>query len=179
MGHTTKFHRYLDLPDYFREMIRDEAIDQAGKLARLATVSREWQEDIEELLFFGMEIDPSVEDDVLMFKQVFKDKRRQYLDVLHIIVNDQPIGPGDTANRIVHIIEATGKVGIFFDYLKSWGRKEVSPYLEIRVESSDWAYLELDVVAVRDLYIRPRRMKSKGWLDWLVSVRRLSKCVQR
>lgn len=137
VGHAMEFHRYLDLPDDVQKMIIEEAINQEDWIARWASVSKEWQEEVEKVTFYDIRIDPSVEEDVLMFKQMFKNERRSYLETLEIILDDRPTGPWHTANGIVQISQVMEKVGIFFHYLNSWNPDQITADLEIRFVSVD------------------------------------------
>lgn len=141
-GYTMEFHRYMDLPSHIRFQIREEAIDQEissgtnehvdwfhpfvtnNNVSRLAPVSKEWQKHIEDYLFEMIRIDPTVEGDVLKFKELFKNHRRRYLRTLDVIVDDQPTGPWHTGGGMLQISLAMEKVGQFLSYLISWDSDE-------------------------------------------------------
>ncbi|KAK7697204.1 hypothetical protein SLS64_013809 [Diaporthe eres] len=141
VGDSMEFHRYMELPSHIRFEIREEAIDQeissgtnehvdwfhpfvTNNVSRLATVSKEWQQHIEDYLFEMIRIDPTVEEDVLKFKELFKNHRRRYLKTLDIIVDDRPTGPWHTAGGMLQINLAMEKVGQFLSYLISWDSDE-------------------------------------------------------
>ncbi|KAI7782598.1 hypothetical protein LA080_013086 [Diaporthe eres] len=122
-------------------MIREEAIDQeissgtnehvdwfhpfvTNNVSRLAPVSKEWQKHTEDYLFEMIRIDPTVEEDVLKSKELFKNHRRRYLKTLDIIVDDRPTGPWHTAGGMLQISLAMEKVGQFLSYLISWNSDE-------------------------------------------------------
>lgn len=141
-GDTMEFHRYMDLPDHIREMIREEAIHQeritvpSGQcnwyfpyisnhnIARLATVSREWQWHTERHLFDMIRIDPLDEEEVRKFKEIFKENRRELLMRLDIIIDDRPTGPWHISGGMLQISQAMEKVGQFFRYLNLWDSDE-------------------------------------------------------
>lgn len=143
-GDTMEFHRYMDLPDHIRGMIREEAIDEEYSIAHLASVSKEWQKDVEGYLFQTIRIDPSVEEDALRFKQLFENQRRGYLEVLNIIVDDRPTGPWHTANGIVQISLVMEKIRMFFHHINSWDRNQVGD-LEIKFVSLDLGFVEFEI----------------------------------
>lgn len=143
-GDTMEFHRYMDLPFHIRDMIREEAIDEEYSIAHLASVSKEWQKDVEGSLFQMIRIDPSVEEDVLMFKRLFKNLRREYLEVLDIIVDDRPTGPWHTANGMMQISLVMEKIRMFFHHINSWDRNQVGD-LEIKFVSLDLGFVEFDI----------------------------------
>lgn len=134
---TMEFHRYMDLPSHIREDILGEALEQEvvpgtneridwccplvtnHNVARLAAVSKEWQQYVEGYLFELIRIDPSVEEDVLRFKELFKHHRRKYLRVVDIIIDDRPTGPWHMTSGMLQISLAMEKVGKFFNYLNS------------------------------------------------------------
>lgn len=142
-GDTMEFHRYMDLPFQIRKQIRKAAIDQElvpginksidwwhplvtnRNVARLAPVSKEWQQHVEGYLFEMIRIDPSDEEDVLRFKELFKHHRRKYLRVLDIIIDDRPTGPWHVAGGMLPISLALEKIGQFFSYLISWDSDEI------------------------------------------------------
>lgn len=92
------FHRYMDLPFKIRKQIRAEAIKATRSnfwlpkskypCYPLASVSKEWQEDVERELFSEIHIDPLNDGEVLSFREHFADKRKQFLTRLHIAFDD-------------------------------------------------------------------------------------------
>lgn len=142
-GYTKEFHRYMDLPNHVREMIRDEAIEHHDYFAHFASVSKEWQGHVECYLFRMIRIDPSIEEDVLKFKQLFKNERRGYLEVLDIIIDDRKTGPWHTVNGIVRISQVMEKIRILFHYINSWDRNQVGD-LDINFVSLDLGFDEVD-----------------------------------
>lgn len=143
-GDTMEFHRYMDLPFHVREMIRDEAIDHHDYFAHFASVSKEWQGHVEGYLFRMIRIDPSVEEDALKFKQLFKNERRGYLEVLDIIIDDRKTGPWHTANGIVQISLVMEKIRMLFHYINSWDRHQAGD-LEIKFVSLDLGFVEFEI----------------------------------
>lgn len=163
VGDTREFHRYMDLPFHIRAYILDEAVDQeivsgtnehvdwfhpfvTNNVSRLAPVSKEWQKQIEDYLFEMIRIDPTVEEDVLRFKELFKHHRRRYLKALDIIVDDRPTGPWHTAGGMLQISLAMEKVGQFFSYLSSWDSTEVASV--ITRDSGEVEGLEINFVSL-------------------------------
>lgn len=143
-GDTMEFHRYMNLPYHVREMIREEVTDHHYYFAHFASVSKEWQGHVEGYTFRMIRIDPSIEEDVLKFKQLFKNQRRGYLKVLDIIIDDRKTGPWRTNNSIVQISQVMEKIRIFFHYINSWDRNQVGD-LEINFVSLDLEFGKFDV----------------------------------
>lgn len=184
-GVATEFHRYMDLPPHIREMIREIAIEQElttvwdpdaewyedevfhGYIAPLASVSKEWQEDIESQLFSMIRIDPSAYEDAFIFQQLFKDKRRRrYLEVLDITLDDRLTGPWYTDNGILQISQAMVNVRMCFDHLNSWGPDKVAN-LAINFVSLALNFADFDKAPRAERSIRTTSLWTDSRLEFL------------
>lgn len=124
----TIFHCYIHLPFELRAQIRTAAIQASRKSpkcetprTRLALVSREWQDDVERALFSQIKIDPSDEEDVATFNELFTDKRKRFLTRLDIAMDDDIYtSPWHKQMGLVGISQVMEKVGQFFQYLNRW-----------------------------------------------------------
>lgn len=130
----TTFHGYMHLPFELRAQIRTAAIKSAypnpnpwkwpdleKPCSRLATVSKEWQDDVERALFCQIRIDPCDEVDVAKFKGVFTDERKRFLMRLDIAIDDEEsTSPWHEEMGLLRISQVMEKVGQFFHYINSW-----------------------------------------------------------
>lgn len=128
------FHRYLRLPFELRAPIRAFAIEASlipggynGEdgdtllCSRLASVSKEWQDDIEKALFSKIRVDPRNEEEVSKFKQYFTDRRKKYLTQLEVVVDDDPLtGLWRRDTGLAEISEIMEKTGQFFQQFSNW-----------------------------------------------------------
>lgn len=126
------FHRYMDLPFELRQQIRTEAIDEAvgsftpggyrgNRCARLASVSKEWQPDVEKTLFGEIYIDPSNSRDVRRFKRRFTDERKRFIRLLGIAIDDsKKTGPWHESMGLVRISQVMANIGHFLKYINGW-----------------------------------------------------------
>lgn len=125
MNAMLEFHRFTDLPAELREQIREEAIrqewfDRRNKLAPWATISKEWQEDVEKLNFSVIEINPEDEEDVSKFKEIFIERRRRFLTCLGIIFDDRKTGPWHSVMGLSQISLLMEKIGQILQFISSW-----------------------------------------------------------
>lgn len=124
----TTFHYYIHLPFELRAQIRTEAIKSAQRWlqtkkdrGRLALVSKEWQDDVEKLMFGMIRIDPSNEGDVASFKRLFTDRRQKFLTRLDIAIDDDDkTSPWHKEMGLLLISQVMEKVGQFLHYINSW-----------------------------------------------------------
>ncbi|KAJ0115746.1 hypothetical protein J7T55_010569 [Diaporthe amygdali] len=122
------FHYFIQLPPELQSMIRTEAIDQALRNAigrpfkggPLASVSKEWKNDVEMRLFSRIRINPSKERHVLRFREFFTNERRRFLSQLEITIDDRWTGPWHRDMGIVQISQVMEKIGHLLQYLQSW-----------------------------------------------------------
>ncbi|POS75850.1 hypothetical protein DHEL01_v205756 [Diaporthe helianthi] len=123
------FHNYPYLPFELRKPIRAFAIDAAvsayfeGSLgcSRLASVSKEWQGDVEKALFSKIRVDPLDEEEVSDFERYFTDRRKKYLTQFEVAVDDSPetgVWARDTGLLVIsQVMEKTGQL---FQQLAGW-----------------------------------------------------------
>lgn len=188
IGNTMTFHRYMDLPPDVREMIRTESIDQEyvdgindrvdwfhpvvtnHDIARLAPVSKEWQEHIEAFLFGMIRIDPLVDEEVSKFKEQFKFKkhRRRHLQLLEIIVDDRSTGPWHVANGILQISLTMEKLGQLFTHVGRWKSRNNGP-LRINFVSLDLDFPEVRFAPKGEPSIKTSSLWTDSQLDLLTT----------
>lgn len=125
--HLTAFHRYIHLPFELRAQIRKEAMEPARKrslfkipLSPFASVSREWQDDVERVLFKAIRIDPFEEEQISKFKELFTIRRKKLLTRLDIVIDYGDISPGYEKMGLLQISEEMEKVGQFLNYINAW-----------------------------------------------------------
>lgn len=130
----TTFHHYIHLPFELRAQIRTAAIKSAypnpnpwkwphleKPCSRLATVSKEWQDDVERALFGQVRVDPYDEQDVMKFKELFTPKRERFLIRLDIAIDDDKgTSPWHQRMGLLQISQVMGKIGQFFHYINGW-----------------------------------------------------------
>ncbi|KAH8777859.1 hypothetical protein F5883DRAFT_639902 [Diaporthe sp. PMI_573] len=148
------FPRYMDLPFKIRKQIRAEAIaDVRGNFRDgdrpeqpcflLALVSKEWKEDVEEVLFGEIQIDTLDDEEVSKFMDLFStDRRKRFLTRLDIAIDDtEETGPWHQKMGIVQIAQLMGKIGQFLQYINGWNfRREdgTQQTIEIIFVTSHW-----------------------------------------
>ncbi|KAG8166487.1 hypothetical protein KVR01_002176 [Diaporthe batatas] len=123
---------FMDLPYNIRKRIRHEALlvdTDRGKpflTSNLATVAKEWRDDIEEVIFNDITIDALDDPEVLAFKAMFAtDRRRQLLTRLNFAVDDSETGPWYKENDGLEIAQIVDSIGDFLKYIHRWDfRKE-------------------------------------------------------
>lgn len=130
----TTFHCYVHLPFELRAQIRTAAIEAAypnsnpwkwpngeKPCSRLASVSKEWKGDVEKVLFGEIRIDPSNEEDVARFKELFTDERKRFLTRLDIAIDgDEDTGPWHKKLGLLGISQVMEKIGQFFQFINAW-----------------------------------------------------------
>lgn len=130
----TTFHGYMRLPFELRAQIRTAAIKSAypnpnpwkwpdleKPCSRLATVSKEWQDDVERAVFGQVRIDPCDEGDVAKFKEFFTDERKKFLTRLDIAIDDdKETSPWHEEMGLLRISQVMEKVGQLFHYINGW-----------------------------------------------------------
>lgn len=128
------FHYYVYLPFELRAQIRTEAIkavypnanpskypDGEKPCSRLATVSKEWQHDVERALFREVRIDPCNQVDVTKLKELFTPKRKRFLMRLDIAIDDDKgTSPWHQRMGLLRISQVMGQIGQFFHYINGW-----------------------------------------------------------
>ena len=128
------FHRYLALPFELRAHIRALAIKAAIPTSgyvhhredslgcfRLASVSREWQDDVENALFSKIRVDPLDEEEVSEFEQPFTDRRKKFLTQLEVAVDDdEETGLWEGRMGLLEISQFMEKTGQLFQQLSGW-----------------------------------------------------------
>ncbi|POS74695.1 hypothetical protein DHEL01_v206915 [Diaporthe helianthi] len=121
------FPRFMDLPPKIRKQICFETLlidDDRGKpflTSDLATVSKEWRDNIDEVLFNDIIIDTIDYEDVLTFKQMFStDRRRRLLTRLNIAIDDSETGPWHMEHGIFQISRTMTSIGSFLGYINGW-----------------------------------------------------------
>ncbi|KAG8161960.1 hypothetical protein KVR01_007725 [Diaporthe batatas] len=128
------FHRYRRLPLELRAMIRAFAIESArsrwpGYLtnhkdplpcSRLASISEEWQDDVEKALFSKIQIDPLDEDDILDFAKNFTERRKKYLTQLEVVMEDEESGFWQTNTGPLDLSRCMEKTGQLLQQLTGW-----------------------------------------------------------
>ncbi|KAH8752795.1 hypothetical protein F5883DRAFT_201377 [Diaporthe sp. PMI_573] len=123
----TTFHHFIELPFEIQSQIRIEACEEAvldsdsgvseQRSCRLALVCKDWQHDIEKILFSQIRVDPSNEEEVLRFKELFTDKRKAYLTRLDIAIDDDFDGPWHQEKGLLRISQVMTKIGHFLQYI--------------------------------------------------------------
>lgn len=125
------FHCYMHLPFELREKIRTAAIRAAHPsinpwsrdkpCSRLASVSKEWQEDVERVLFAEIRIDPSDAADVARLKELFTEERKRFLTRFEIAIDDEQFsGLWHRHMGLLGISQVMEKIGKFFQYISGW-----------------------------------------------------------
>lgn len=118
---------FMQLPYKIRKQIRYEALlmdEDRGKpflTSSLAEVSREWRDDIEEVLFNDITINTLDHQEVSMFNEMFStDKRRSLLKRLNIVIEDSETGPWRPQQDPVKISQFLTSIGNFLGYINGW-----------------------------------------------------------
>ncbi|KAK2613362.1 hypothetical protein N8I77_000280 [Diaporthe amygdali] len=122
------FHHFIQLPPELQSMIRTEAVDQAVrdsigrqfKGGPLASVSKEWKNDVEMRLFSRIRINPSKERHVLRFREFFANERRRFLSRLELTIDDRFTGPWHKDMGLLQISQVMENIGHLLQYIKSW-----------------------------------------------------------
>lgn len=147
----------MQLPPELRAQIREQAIEEANRYYphwkslrdldkehgyRLASVSKEWQDDVERAFFRQVRVDPLDERDVATFKKHFTDKRRRFLRSLEIYLDDaEEPSPWHKDMGLLRISQLMEKFGQFYHHINSWDfcrdGKRQQP-LEIIFETMHW-----------------------------------------
>lgn len=124
----TTFHHYIDLPFELRAQIRKEKMRPRGKRrkdpkphSRLASVCKEWQDDVERVLFGAIRINPLDEEQISKFKELFTDRRKKLLTRLDIAIDDdEETSPWHQRMGLLQISQVMEKVGQFLHYINGW-----------------------------------------------------------
>lgn len=123
----TTFHYYIRLPIELRTQIRMEGMKPARKRSkykiprsRLASVSKEWQDDVERVLFRAIRINLLEEEQISQFKELFTDRRKKFLTRLDIVIDDEDTSPWHQRMGLLQISQVMEKVGQFLHYISGW-----------------------------------------------------------
>lgn len=171
-GDTTEFHRYMDLPPELRDQIRNEIIvhqlyPNRRDFSKFATVSREWQDDVEKLRFGTIRIDLMNEEDASKFKEVFVPRRRGFLKFLEIIIDDRKTGPWHSAMGLLQISQFMEKVGHLLQFISSWD-VDLDKYARQRPNLHiDFVSLDLELLKKEPGFVEgaPNFRTSSFWME--------------
>lgn len=174
-----EFHRFVDLPAELRDQIRKEAIRQEGfgrrnKLSPWATVCKEWQDDVEKIIFSRIEIDPANGEDGSKFKEIFIQRRRRFLTCLSIIIDDREPGAWHSVMGLSQISLLMEKIGQIFQFISSWDldrdkdRKE-PPGMEIYLFCLGLHFSEFDSADPFDPTFQTTSLWTESQLDLLTN----------